>query len=259
MRLGFAFLLGISILSADVTGDSDPRRRGWIWIADQGREQVFAVSRTGKVVWKKDGLGRVRDVQVTARGTVLVASLEGKIQEIAPSGKILWEHKARAAAHAVRELRNGNLLVAEYTAIIELTKDHKIVWEYKGGTCPEDVESLPNGRVLITWYGEGKIEEVDREKKVAWSQQIRSPMGAQRLKDGTTLVCSVAEQSVAILSSGGKSVWEFQASGDVPYACVTRNGQILLSTWFRIQRVDREKREVWSYDGVSLAVKVREF
>jgi hypothetical protein len=247
----FVFLLALLDVS------NSHQRPKLIWIAEQGAGRVYALDVSGKEVWAKDGLTRVREVYPTTKGTVLVGTLEGKVYEFSKAGKTLWEHQARNQVYAVRRLPNGNLLVAEYEAIVEIDRNHTIVWEYRGGSCPENIELLPNGNVLIAWYGSGKVEEVDRDKKAVWTHAMQSPMTAQRLAGGDTLICDI-QGNLSIVNREGKSVWSHQPNRATPFAFAADSGDILYSTWTEAVRIGRDGRVKWTRRNLNLAIKIRE-
>lgn len=249
------FLLAL-LPDVSLSGDT---HRGHVWIADQGAGRVFALDRSGKEIRSIQGLGQVRDFDVRPNGSVITGGLDGKIREFDRSGAKIWEHRAREGVYSIRYLPNGNFLVGEYNSVVELTRDRKIVWEYGGGNCPEDLQALPDGHVLIAWYGSGKIEEVDRDKRVVWSLATDGPMSVQRLRNGATLVGGVREHSVRFVSREGKVVWQHTMDGDTPHASSTPSGDLLVSTWQSVQRVDRDHRVRWTCKGLAQAIKVREY
>jgi hypothetical protein len=253
----------LALLSLPATADVSPKRpagKGWIWIAEQDTGTITALDRADRIVWSHKGLGSIRDFSFTRRGTILAGGLDHDVREISLDGKVLWEYKAPDGVYAVRQLSNGNILVGCHRQVIEVKRDGTIVWEYANGmSCPEDMQVLPKDQLLVGWYGGGRVEVVDRDKRVLREVAGGSPMGVQMLGDGRILICDVREQRVRLINAAGESDWEYLAGDNTPHATMTKSGDVLVSTWGSIRRVNRAGKVVWTRDGLRRAIKVREW
>ena len=68
-------------------------------------------------------------------GHYLVANnSEGKVLEVDPAGKIVWEYQTAGACYASRLPSGNTLVVSNNRGIMEVTRDKKVVWEYKVST-----------------------------------------------------------------------------------------------------------------------------
>ena len=118
---------------------------------------------------------------------------------------------------------------------------------------------LENGRTLVTLHQpDGRVVEVDAKGQVRWSlDNLRMPMTAQRLDDGTTLVAEYQANRVAAWSRNGAVVW--QAAGvQQPYSAQRLlSGNTLIAHRAGVREVDRQNNIIWrkSLHGVRHAVR----
>ncbi len=84
-------------------------------------------------------------------------------------------------------------------------------------------------------------------------------MGLQQFPDGSMLVSDVRAQHVSITDKDGRVTWEYRSDAATPHAVRMRCGDVLVSTWKQIRRVDRAGRVTWTLDGLKMAIKVREY
>ncbi len=252
----------IALLALPALADVSPKRpvgKGWIWIAEQGAGRIIALDRASKIVWSHEGLGGIRDFNFTPKGTLITGTLDGHVREISLQGKVLWEHKMDKGVYSVQVRGDGHVVIGTHDGIVEISRDGRVVWEYSAGTCPEETQLLPDDRLLVAWYGGQRVQIVDRDKKVVRELKGGSPMGANLLKDGQLLRCDVSAQRVQLIAPDDSVRWEYHADEPTPHATMTKSGDVLISHWKRIVRVDRSGRVTWSYDGLRQAIKVREW
>jgi hypothetical protein len=98
---------------------------GIIEEVDPIKDQVLRTVRLG------NDFGGWCSVELLPSGRFLVALYsEGKVQELDPAGKILWQCRVEGACHAIR-LPNGNTLVASMARkkVVEVDRDGKVVHE----------------------------------------------------------------------------------------------------------------------------------
>ncbi len=125
----------------------------------------------------------------------------------------------------------GLTLVCEYDGsahggrIYELSKDGKIRREVRDLAGPNDVQLLPRGRLLVAERNGGKVSERDFRGKVLWQFNASSPIAAQRLPSGNTLVATFND--LLEVSVAGKTVRTHQHRSGFRHASQLRNGNIL--------------------------------
>jgi outer membrane protein assembly factor BamB len=137
---------------------------------------VAEYDETGKEVWRKDGLpGYASNAHRLDDGNTLVAcSNVNKVVEIAPDGKVVWEHTINGYPQDARRLENGNTLIALQTTnrVVEIDRSGKVVWEAtENMQGPFAARRLDNGNTLVALSGAGKVVEIDQDRKIVWQQQ----------------------------------------------------------------------------------------
>ncbi len=77
-------------------------------------------------------------------------------------------------------LLNGNTLIALFTPgkVIEVTPKGKVVWELEGLGPLLDADRLPNGHTLVAQNG--AVAEYDAKGKKVWSMKVTYPMEVSR-------------------------------------------------------------------------------
>jgi len=187
------------------------------------------IDREGKVVWEPPasaGLSCPTDVSRLANGNTLVADANGnRVVEFTPEGKEVWSHKCEYSSSAQR-LRNGNTLIGCGTSdgrVIEVSPAGEVAWEKEGLGSPFHVRRLANGDTLVADYYQNKVTEFDRNGEVIWEYKCGSPVGAERLPDGRTLVSSSARREIILVSPDGKE--EVLYKGSTGRACAVYEGK----------------------------------
>jgi hypothetical protein len=159
---------------------------GNVLIAEYNGNRVIEVNMESKIVWEY-AVTNPLNAKSLENGNVLIAQYAGnKALEVSSDKKIVWEHATRSSCCQVHRLANGNTLIADSTAVYEVTPEGKSVWDYplnqSFGCAP-----LENGNVLITSL-EGKVVEVTRDKHVVWEFSEANCVDAFRLANGNTLI-----------------------------------------------------------------------
>jgi hypothetical protein len=173
--------------------------------ANRAETGAMEVTPDKKVVWKYTTTGQVYSCQRMADGNTLVGATEqGKLLVVNPAGELVRsiEIKNSKAGHGsmrnVRELENGNLLVAEENAKAarEYSKEGVLLREFPTPYPTFSAIRLPSGHTVTS--GRTGITEFDKEGKVVWelkSQEVpalgvRWFAGLHVLPNGNILVCN---------------------------------------------------------------------
>ncbi|MEY4484261.1 MAG: hypothetical protein RL693_1713, partial [Verrucomicrobiota bacterium] len=167
-----------------------PLTDGNVLIVECGPGRLIEVDRNGNIAKEiKVPLSttktheQMRGSRRTPDGRYLVcAKGDRAVLELAADGKLLRTVKVEGDVHDVRELANGNLLVAcgEGDGVVEIDKSDKIVWNVGRNEIVNNpiylassVERLANGNTIImNWLGHGhlgataQIFEIDAKKNL---------------------------------------------------------------------------------------------
>jgi hypothetical protein len=166
---------------------------------------AMEVTPDKKVVWKYATTGQVYSCQRMADGNTLIGATEqGKLLIVNPAGELVRsiEIKNSKAGHGsmrnVRELENGNVLVAEENAKAarEYDREGNLLREFKTPYPTFSAVRLPSGHTMTS--GRTGITEFDKEGKVVWELKseevptlgIRWFAGIQVLPNGNLFICN---------------------------------------------------------------------
>ncbi|MEO8427868.1 MAG: PQQ-binding-like beta-propeller repeat protein [Verrucomicrobiota bacterium] len=163
---------------------------GLTMIAESGPGRIIEVDRDGvlriEVKLKLNNPDAHRDTRLVRKlksGTYLVAHEgDGCVREYDSTGKIIWEHDAKAQVYSAERLGNGDTLIGcgSGNRVIEVDRFGKIVWSVEKNELPgitlawvTMVERLPNGNTTLVNCHAGpenpQIIEVTPDKKVVWT------------------------------------------------------------------------------------------
>jgi outer membrane protein assembly factor BamB len=131
-------------------------------------------------------------------------------------GKNVFAHTIQGIL-AARRLRNGQFAVATSGGRCQLLdKDGRMIKDfYMGGavyTLGGNIEVLPNGRILAPIRTLNAVIEFDWEGNKHWQASVTSPVSLSRLPSGNTLVTCMDYRIVEI-DRDGKEVWTYQTEG----------------------------------------------
>jgi len=168
-----------------------PLADGRVLVVECGPGRLLEIGRDGKIAKEiKVPLspavrthGQMRGCRKTADGRYLVSATgDHAILELSADGKLLRNLSVKGEPHDVRELANGNWLVAlgEGDGVVEYDKAGKIAWNISRDEVTDNhiylassVERLANGNTIVmNWLGHGhlgataQIFEVDAQKKL---------------------------------------------------------------------------------------------
>ena len=168
-----------------------PLADGRVLVVECGPGRLLEIGRDGKIAKEiKVPLTptirtheQMRGCRKTTDGRYLVSAKGDRaVLELAADGKLLRSQPVNGDIHDVRELANGNWLVAlgEGDGVVEYDKAGKIVWSIGRNEVTDNpiflassVERLANGNTIVmNWLGHGhlgataQIFEVDAQKKL---------------------------------------------------------------------------------------------
>jgi hypothetical protein len=168
-----------------------PLADGRVLVVECGPGRLLEIGRDGKIAKEiKVPLSptirtheQMRGCRKTADGRYLVSAKGDRaVLELSADGKLLRNLSVKGEPHDVRELANGNWLVAlgEGDGVVEYDKAGKITWNISRDEVTDNpiylassVERLANGNTIVmNWLGHGhlgataQIFEVDAQKKL---------------------------------------------------------------------------------------------
>ena len=168
-----------------------PLADGRVLVVECGPGRLLEIGRDGKIAKEiKVPLTptirtheQMRGCRKTADGRYLVSAKGDRaILELSADGKLLRTQPVNGDVHDVRELANGNWLVAlgEGDGVVEIDRTGKTVWNIGRNEVTDNpiflassVERLANGNTIVmNWLGHGhlgataQIFEVDAQKKL---------------------------------------------------------------------------------------------
>jgi len=222
---------------------------GHTLIAYGHKGRVEELDGKGKVIWSYTARSTYH-AEKLASGNILLSSSgpmgRGKVWEVDRKGEIVWEYGAFAMD--VRQLPNGNVLIADFTGsrVIEVTRDRKIVWEKKLAGRARGAERLADGNTLVAC--EKGAFEFTPDGACVWTYPGMT-YSAQRLAGGNTLIAQYRRNRVIELTPEKKIVWEF--SEKLPSdAYRLPNGNTLMTNHRRAIEVTPAKKIIWEHGGL---------
>jgi hypothetical protein len=161
-----------------------------VLVVECGTQRLLEVGRDGRIakeipvpVKTANAHNQMRGSRRTLDGRYFVSAKGDRaVLELAPDGRPLREIKTPGDPHEVRELPDGNVIIAcgEGEAVIETTRSGKTAWKLGTQEVPNNplrlvsgFQRLPDGHTLvINWLGHGYLAttaqffELDKEKKI---------------------------------------------------------------------------------------------
>lgn len=103
------------------------------------------------------------------------------------------------------------------------------------------------GNTLITTGRKGIVREFDSRGETVWELKIDS-WCAERLPDGTTLVCSHKEKKLLVVNEKGETIWEYKGPASM-VAEPLPSGHFLVADFYgkRVFEINRKKEIVWEF------------
>lgn len=222
---------------------------------DANKQRIFQFKRSAP----ENELGTA--VRLANGHTLITESgKEPRLLEVDKSGKIVHSvplvpesDNTHMQTRMARKLSNGHYLVPHLLAfaVKEYTPDGKIVQTFKtdleelGGRQAENwpftAIRLANGHTLVTLTHGNKVVEFDRAGKIVWKltnddfteKPFQDPCGAQRLKNGNTVIASYgANEGIKLfeVDRDKKIVWKYLNYRVHEFQILTTNGKALTGT-----------------------------
>jgi hypothetical protein len=156
---------------------------------------------------------------------------------------------------ATRTLGNTLVVLLDKGTAIDLDNTNKPRWQIEGLEFPLDAQLLPGDRLLAAEHNGGRVTERTRDGKVKWEHKTDSPLVAQRLPNGNTLVATrttleeLDPEGKKVLFTytppGGEQIMRAQKLPTGDYALVVQLGVT------RFQLIDKNGKEIRSF-GVDI-------
>ncbi len=231
-------------------------------IKANAKSKVWELGPHGQnaVRWEFEGPRMPLDVQVLGPNRLLLAEYsERRVTERDFKGNVLKQFPANLPT-ACQRLPNGNTFIVMRQHIQIVDPDGKEVFAWTplpnpfimsaqwqrngqiavmltGGVCQlldpqgkelkrctvgagvvnligSNFELLPNGRLLVPLYTQQQIAEFDWAGNKLWQAPAPRPLSVTRLPNGNTLVaCSMIPYRVVEIDREGKEVWSYQTDG----------------------------------------------
>ena len=242
-------------------------------LADHSQKHLFIRSSNGEIVWKHPGTA-LFEAWVQKDGSIVYCTRQ-TVEKIIPDfkngegGELVWKYSygtgytssplpKKGMIYTCLPLNNGNFLVTESGTfrLLEINDKGEIV----------HIVNLPQPKAplnmslrltryteqhtyLVSYFGEGKILELDRSGKQIreinigqyCNNQENSAYEAIPLKNGRLLVSCGPENQIIILSANGKVEWKMTAEdlpSDMDFGWITKitprkNGNIMVCNYFK--------------------------
>jgi outer membrane protein assembly factor BamB len=192
----------------------------------KGNRVTERETKTGKLIWEYKITGPLV-AQRLPNGDTFIAAASG-LTEVDPTGKVVWEY-SRPAGEAImkaKKLRNGDIAMITQlgvTRFVLLSRDGKTEKQAFGvnlHTSGGRIDVLPNGNVIIPENAHNRVvEQAGPDGKVVWEVAVDSPVAANRLANGNTLVTSMNPARGAVeVDRTGKEVWSYKTDTRVTRA-----------------------------------------
>jgi HEAT repeat protein len=219
----------------------------------KGKGQVWEFGRDFQRRWLIEGLEGPMDAHMLAGDRVLIAEYYAmKVTERDLGGDIKWEHRVGSYPIACGRMRNGNIFIATYTNLIEVTRDYKVIHDYNRGADGQiySAQKLNNGHIVYMTSLGNVVELNGATGEVIHKFNVGYPgawCGIEWLGTGRYLVCLMASGKVMEVDSRGRVSWEATVKG-AHQTLRLRNGRILIVCMNdkRLVELDRaSKKPVW--------------
>lgn len=193
------------------------------------KKSVVELDANHQPVWTySDGLEHPLAAQRLANGNTLVGDAKlGRVIEVTPAGKIVWEYKHPNLANM--RMRNANrteagttlIAVEAESRILEVDSAGKTVWEWQAPNGANrrsyQAKRLPNGATLVSLSDPGEIVEVDKSGKIVRSVagtnmdvQFGWASGFTVFPDGNLLIADYTGRRLVEVNKAGKVVNELR-------------------------------------------------
>jgi hypothetical protein len=221
-----------------------------VYSMDHETGRLIKIKEDGTLLWdcpNRNG----HDVQLLPNGNVLIVT--GKVEEIAPDKRVVWELGAPLIkfAESAQRLPNGHTVIGDagQMAVIEVDANKKEIWRFdvpntnkRPNPTMRQMRRLANGNTLICASTEDEVIEVAPDKSIVWRYKLPFPYLATRLDNGNTLISSGTGYGSAVgyflveVDPKGEVVWKYGGADSPadqhlkwPSGFVRRNGLTYIS------------------------------
>jgi hypothetical protein len=174
---------------------------------------------TKQVVWEYKTNGIVVSCQRLSNGNTFIATYNAGLMEVTPGGKEIYHINPLANAGGVvnaLKLRNGQIAcMTAQGQLMEMDITGKTtrttMLDPNGGW--NGLEELPGGRLLVALQVQGKVMELDANRKSVWECPAPGAVHAVPLNNGHVLVACGNLQKLLEVDHNGKVVWDKATNG----------------------------------------------
>jgi outer membrane protein assembly factor BamB len=187
--------------------------------------------------------------------TVITEAAKGRIFAIDARGATAWTLDVGADSWPIglAPARDGGVFVGAHGCVYDVDGKGRIrrtiPFKHARLLYATSLQPLPKGRFLVTDFNRGVTAEIDADGKILWEYSADRLTDARRLSNGLTAVVT-AGGSLSEITAGGAVERTIPLDGKPIGLSVTASGNYLvaLEDKGRVVEIDRNGREVWSYD-----------
>jgi hypothetical protein len=186
---------------------------GRVLIAEHHANRVTERDHAGKILWQHATTDNPIACRRLPNGNTLIATYEA-LYEVTPRHERVFQHHERRNFRDALPLPNGHVLyvtgngmLVERNANCEHLLRTIVPEEHASGAkFRARVEALVNGRFLLTLGGANRVVEIGSAGKIRWQFAVTSPMSANRLPNGHTLIACYEDHCVIEVDRAGKEI-----------------------------------------------------
>ena len=159
----------------------------------------------------------------TPSGTAYIATLMGKVREVAPTGETKWETQISSPVAGAAVSSTGELYISGGTTLYAFSSDHRKLWQWdytaEPNTYPEIVLRFvcvgSNGTVYVeTNYG--KVIALDSSGRLLWQITVGSQWSLlpSLVTDAQGHIYHCDRKHLAAISREGTILWQYRIPSD---------------------------------------------
>jgi hypothetical protein len=115
-------------------------------------------------------------------------------------------------AEPAKLLGNTLIVLLDEGRVLELDPQKKVRWEVNNLSFPLDVQLIGENHLLVAEYYGNRVTERDLKGNVVWEREVANPLAAQRLANGNTFVAS--DMAFYEFDKDGKEVSKIDMLGE---------------------------------------------
>jgi outer membrane protein assembly factor BamB len=199
---------------------------------------------------ENDSSERPADAWVLPSGNFLAAEHNPqRVTERDRNGKVVWSHQVRSSPVSCQRLPNGNVFIATYNEVLEVTRAGKELYAYRRPHMIFSGQKLRNGRIVYAHGSNGVVELDAATGKEIHTISINGTggwAGVEKLRNGHYLVACYGGNRVTEIDASGKQYWNVPVTTP-GYATRLPNGNTLVCSigGLFVAEYDRAGKEVW--------------